>query len=1039
MWQASKEADAMTRRMPVAAQFVVLSMVLVLGWPDSNLYSQELVGAITGQVVDEADNVLPGARIFTTNLQSARITTAYTDGSGTYLTELEPGIYSVRFEVPGFAGVEVPRIEIRLGRTLVLGATLRVGSMTETVEVTAENMRLVDQGGTIVGRNVTVEELDRLPKARSFQSIALMAPFVNEGDIEGGIQVNGASGAENVFTVDGLSTTSVINGSSRQNAAFEYIQEVQIKTTGLAAEFSGALGGVISAVTKSGGNIFSGEVHYHFGGSPLSAAPVRRLVLNPTDDRTVAYIQDEKQLELRHEIGGSLGGPFVRNRLFFFGSFTPSFQRRTENYLFSSGVDEGDITRTSSWIQAFGKLSQSSGRTNVDVTALITPVSVFGSLPAPNGFGANWISSGKSANEANRDRGWRQVQMHVTAKADVVVSDDALVTFRGGSFHDSYSDRGIPDVTSYAYQTVASAALGLPANIQGPTGIRNAPRALITAFDATQRFQVNADYTQRFEGIGRHTLKGGVGYQHSRNDINSMHPGGYVDIFWGIPAIVPGQVADRGTYGYYTVNNRGTFGKAGAAVISLYVQDLWQVANRLTLNIGVRGEDEKVPAYRTDLQKYVVAFPFSARMAPRLGFNYDVSGDGRVKLYASWGRYIDWTKYDMSRSLFGGEIWCTYYRAIDDPHHPVNASLTNMPGRDLWKGAGSCRDRLVPQFDTLDPNIRPMSQESTSAGLDFAVASHTIATVHYIRNRLLRAIEDLGALVDGSQKYLIANPGEGLARTTPAIFAPLTPPFSTPKPMRQYDGLELGVSRRLANNWFGGASLTISRLHGNYGGLASSDEIHTATTGVSSATAQQQAGSIFRQGGNLNRAWDSDEQMFDAYGNLDPVGRLATDRPVVLKVYGAYNIARNTQVGAFVYAGSGTPITTYVVTTNQTETMVNGRGDLGRTPFYSKTDLLVSHEVAMSGNKRLRLELNVLNLFNQKTARHMFNYLNRGAGSPRASAAINLGNTNLFNGYDYNALILASTEGAGAYDPRYQMEDLFEPGTQGQVSVKFLF
>ena len=136
-----------------------------------------------------------------------------------------------------------------------------------------------------------------------------MAPFVNQGEIEGGIQVNGASGAENVFTVDGLSTTSVINGSSRQGTVFEYIQEVQVKTTGLAAEFSGALGGVISAVTKSGGNIFNGEVHYHFGGSLLSAAPVKRLVLNPLDDRTVAYVQDEKQPELRHEIGGSLGGP----------------------------------------------------------------------------------------------------------------------------------------------------------------------------------------------------------------------------------------------------------------------------------------------------------------------------------------------------------------------------------------------------------------------------------------------------------------------------------------------------------------------------------------------------------------------------------------------------------------------------------------------------------------------------------------------------------------------------------------------------------
>ena len=933
----------MTQRMLGAVQLIVSSLVLAFGLA-SELYSQELVGRITGQLVDEADNVLPGTRVFITNLQSARVTTAYTDGSGTYRAELEPGIYSVRFEATGFARVEVPRVEIRLGRILIFGATLRIGSLNETIEVTADNMPVVDPGSA-VGRNFTLEEIDRLPKARSFESIALMAPFVNQGEIEGGIQVNGASGAENVFTVDGLNTTSVINGSSRQGTVFEYIQEVQVNTSGLAAEFSGALGGVISAVTKSGGNNFNGEVHYRFGGSLLSAAPAKRLAMNPLDDRTVAYVQDEKQPELRHEIGGSLSGPFLRDRLFYFGSFTSSFQRRAGKYLFSSGTEQGDITQISNWIQAFGKLSLSTGRANVGMTALTTPVSVKGSLPAPNGMGANWISSTKNENAANERRGWRQAQMHATVKADVVVSNAALATFRGGFFHDRYSDSGIPDVTSFAYQTVASPTLGLPAGIQGPTGIQNSPRVLITAFDATQRIQFNADYTHRFESIGRHTVKGGASYQNLRNDVNSLYPGGYVDIFWGIPAILPGQVPDRGIYGYYTVNNRGTFGKAGAEMIGFYVQDLWQVTDRFTLSLGVRAEDEKVPAFRTELQKHVAAFPFSERIAPRLGFTYDMSGNGRVRVFGSWDRYVDWTKYDMSRSLFGGDVWCTYYRSIDDPHDAVNANLANMPGRDLWKGHGSCRDRLVPRFEMLEPNIKPMSQESTNAGLDFAVTARMVATVHYVHNSLIRTIEDLGALVSGNPTYLIANPGEGLAQTTPAIFAPLTPSFPTPRPKRQYDGLQLGVRRRFANNWFGSANLTISRLYGNYAGLASSDEVRTPTTGVAAATAQQQAGSISRQGGNLNRAWDSDEAMFDSHGNLDVRGRLATDRPVVAKFYGGYTVARNTQIGAFVYVGSGTPMSTYVNTVNQTEVFVEGRGDMGRTPVFSKTDLLVSHEI----------------------------------------------------------------------------------------------
>ena len=134
-----------------------------------------------------------------------------------------------------------------------------------------------------------------------------------------------------------------------------------------------------------------------------------------------------------------------------------------------------------------------------------------------------------------------------------------------------------------------------------------------------------------------------------------------------------------------------------------------------------------------------------------------------------------------------------------------------------------------------------------------------------------------------------------------------------PRPKRQYDALELGYNRRFSNNWFVSANYTLSRLYGNYSGLASSDEVtHADHRRHRSTTAQQQAGSIARPGGNVNRAWDLDELLCDSHGNLDVLGRLATDRPHVVKVYGAYPFPFGTQLGAFFYAGSGTPISTYV-------------------------------------------------------------------------------------------------------------------------------
>jgi hypothetical protein len=169
------------------------------------------------------------------------------------------------------------------------------------------------------------------------------------------------------------------------------------------------------------------------------------------------------------------------------------------------------------------------------------------------------------------------------------------------------------------------------------------------------------------------------------------------------------------------------------------------------------------------------------------------------------------------------------------------------------------------------------------------------------------------------------------------------------------------------------------------------------------------------------------------------LGRLATDRPHVVKLYGSYELPFGTQLGAFFYGGSGTPISTYVATVNQIPVFVNGRGDMGRTPVRTQTDLLVSHELRVRGSQKLRIELNLLNVFNQKTATHIFNYLNRGAGAPRQSSALNLANTDLSRGYDYNALLLASPDGTNAYDPRYGQQDLFQAGTQGLLSVKYIF
>ena len=219
---------------------------------------------------------------------------------------------------------------------------------------------------------------------------------------------------------------------------------------------------------------------------------------------------------------------------------------------------------------------------------------------------------------------------------------------RGGLFHDRYSDTGIPNVTSYAYQTPTTTLNAIiPAALQGGTNVAgvNTPRAQITAFDTTKRKSFDVDYNHVLTTKSQvHTFKAGFGVQDLANDINSFYPGGYVNIFWDRAFSFGGQTVGtgRGTYGYYEVNDRRITNKAGSNIKSLYVQDQWAADQHLTLSLGLRTEHEVVPTFRPDILKNAFDFGWGDKLAPRLGAAYDVWGDGKAKLFASWGRYYDW-------------------------------------------------------------------------------------------------------------------------------------------------------------------------------------------------------------------------------------------------------------------------------------------------------------------------------------------------------------------------------------------------------------
>jgi hypothetical protein len=625
---------------------------------------------------------------------------------------------------------------------------------------------------------------------------------------------------------------------------------------------------------------------------------------------------------------------------------------------------------------------------------------------------------------------------------DWTLTNTTLFSVRAGYMSDNYKDTGVDTSQTYEYYTSSVGLAGVPAQYQQPAGYSNLPRIEVTQDDKTTRKFIAGELTQAFHAAGSHTLKAGFGFLRNANDVTSGYPnGGFVTLYWDSAYTSPiTNETGRGEYGYYTIDDIGNFGATSGDIWHFFAQDSWQVSPRLTLNLGVRLEKETIPSFRPDIKEYAIQFGWGDKVAPRVGFAWDVAGDGKVKLSAAYGRYFDWTKYEISRGAFGSDVWTTRYRSLDNPD-PTLLSRDALTGTNLLDGnPDSFRNHRTYGFDSVDPDIKPMAQDTFNAGVEYQLSPNTVVGVNYVYTNLLRTIEDIGSVVNGDEVYIYANPGEGLAQTM--LTYTNTEEFPTPKAKRTYHAVELTVNRRFADNWFLGGSYVWSRLYGNYPGIVNTDEI--IVPGRAWTTSQQQGGTSTRPGTNVSRAWDADALLWDSHGNVGVDGLLPVDRTHTFKLYGSYHFDFGTTLGFNFYGASGTPLSRQVGDQFSIPLLVDGRGSLGRTDFLTQTDIYVSHDIPLGGDKRLRLELNVLNVFNQRTERVVYSQVNRWRVN---SSAMNTLPIDLAQGYDYNALLNQTPDASrppdvnrsGYEDPRYGQPQYWNPGLQARLAVRFIF
>ncbi len=1034
--------NALRRWFPVVV-VAVLALPCVLG--------QETTAGLQGTVKDPSGAVLVKAGVEVSGASLIGTKRVETDQSGYFrFANLPPGAYRLTVTATGFRTFRQDNIELEVGHLPSLNIVMEVGTLTETVEVSAQGAA-VDVTQSKVQTNIPDTALTYLPtQSRSFQSVIQFAPGARSEPLQSGYQIDGASNSENSYLIEGQETASVQDGHSAANVPMDFIQEVQVKSSGFEAEYGGALGGVVNVVQKRGSNEWHGSVFAYYEGDKLDAAPNPSLQRDPDWaanangakrlDQPLEYYYPQKDHRRIISPGFTVGGYLVKDRLWVFGSSAPEFDvlGRTIQSTYPGAVGARTFNRN---INTY----YSTARVDFMATQKIRLYGSWSynyargtgtSLPnADDIHGRTNSSAGTNPDNWNNGIGYVRPNLLYNVGADITLSPSLIATTRFGYFYQDNQDRGIPTGiryiyrdTNYPYSTGNAPALATTKSLTGSvldsqfvnsTGWSNIGANTSTVFDRWKRFSFSQDLAYFKSFLGTHNFKFGYGFNHATNDVltgfntsdvyvaynvqygpqSSNGIGRCQDIIaqnlslYGVPGGAPDGSACQGLWGTVNLRDVATTGKVGGWNHSFYVQDAWTVAKTLTLNLGVRLDKENLPSYDQSTGFQGIGFGWGDKVAPRLGASWDVLKNGKLKVFGSFGYFYDIMKYNLPRGSFGGDYWHDCVYALDNPNF-----LQIIPQRDpnghycpLGGGAvpavGSLPGmRFIENYDfrepandpnqigslgatgLVDPNLKPMKQHEMVIGADWAIGPSLVFETRYSRKRLDRTIEDAGTITQDGEVYYIVNPGIGVNTVVPNCNG--CP--RNPGAVRNYDGIEFRLTKRMTKNFFGSFSYTYSRLYGNYSGLTATDV----------------SDSIGRNGANTDRAFDEPFMSFDAHGKAID-GPLGTDRPHTIKAYGYYNLKWwkfNTLIGLYQQIYSGTPLSSYISVWGA-PVFVEGRGNFidvtrdpatgdwvagsisaRRTPRFLQSDLSVSQDFHISKtNERMiaRVGIECFNCFNQ--------------------------------------------------------------------------
>ena len=551
----------------------------------SSVWSQEIAGNLEGRILDPKGQPVIGAEVNASGPALQGIREAGTDLGGYFrLFALPSGPFTIRIQHPDFQEQTFQNVLVRLGKTSTLGVIYLKMRFEEAHEVVVVAEKpLIDVSSTNIGANLFSTQYELLPLQRDYRSLVTLLPRANQSFLGDEANFAGATGLENKYFIDGVEVTDPFRGISSTKLPYNFVREIEVRSGGYQAEYRSSLGGVVNVVTYSGGADFHGQAFGFLVNNRFSGEPRQGALEVPKGDFS------------QHDFGLSLGGPILRDKLWFFGAYNPDFER--EDVLIPGCGYYNDHKTTHNFA------AKLSWRANAGNNFVFT---VFGDPAKRRGIGETFGTIGTPSAFANPD----------PYLADIETGGTSL-SLKGNHFvsRDFFIETSLSR-TTHKYRNLPATERGRSETlfIDTQTGIWSGGVGL----------QVDTLSTVTNVGLkgtllcGRHMLKAGFEYLNKqlRYDEKSEILMRYAPDFY---------------FDWFSEKNSI---KVSNRLPSLFIQDSWRLSDKVHLNAGLRwdgqfwvGSDGKV------------AQKISDQFQPRLGFIFQPGQPGTQKIYASFGRF----------------------------------------------------------------------------------------------------------------------------------------------------------------------------------------------------------------------------------------------------------------------------------------------------------------------------------------------------------------------------------------------------------------